>query len=232
MKNALAIATLATTSLFATVVMADNNTYNRVSLQAEASTQIPHDLMYVTLYTEDRNSDAASLAQDITRTLNQAISQSKSAPEVKLSMGNRNSSPVYDDKGKKIIAWRERAELRLESTNFAQLSTLTGTLLQNMNMGSMRFGIAESTRQQHEDQLLEQAIAAFNNRAQLATQSLGGKDYRLVNLNLGSQGGYQPPMYARAVMASSAPMAESAPMVEAGNSELKMIANGVIEIRK
>lgn len=234
MKKPLALVLLVAGTLLAAPVFADEPSYNRVTLQAEASSQIPHDLMHVTLYTEGRDQDAAALALSITRTLNQAISQSKDAPDVKLSMGNRNSSPLYDDKGKKIIAWRERAELRMESTDFAQLSTLTGQLLQQgLSMGSMRFSIAAATRKQHEDQLLEQAIAAFDSRAQLATRSLGGKGYRLVRLDLANQGGYQPPMYSRAVMMSAPAMAdESTPMVEAGNSELKVTASGVIEVRK
>lgn len=233
MKTGLVLAILAAGSLHAASALADDTRYNRVSLQAEASTRIPHDLMHVTLYTEERNTDAASLAQGITRTLNQAISQAKDSPAVKISMGNRNSSPVYDDKGKKIIAWRERAELRLESTEFAQLSTLVGVLLHNMNMGSMRFSIAEATRQQHEELLLEQAIDAFSSRARLATRSLGGKDYKLVSLNLNSQGGYQPPIYSRAVMMSApASSDESTPMVEAGDSELKITASGMIEVNK
>lgn len=234
MKKHFALALMVAGSLQLTTAFADDQNYNRVTLQAEASAQIPHDLMHVTLYTEARDQNAASLAQEVTSTLNQAISQSKDAPNVKLSMGNRNSSPLYDDKGKKIIAWRERAELRLESTDFAQLSTLTGQLLQQgLSMGSMRFSIAATTRKLHEDQLLEQAIAAFDNRAQLATRSLGGKSYRLVQLDLANQGGYQPPMYSRAVMMSAPAMAdESTPTVEAGNSELKVAASGVIEIHK
>lgn len=230
MHNTLAIAALVVGSLTASIAVADTTVYNRVSLQAEAGTQIPHDLMHVTLYVEERSNDAASLAQSITQTLNQAIAESKSAPDVTVSMGNRNSSPVYDDKGKKIITWRERAELRLESTHFAQLSTLTGSLLQNMNMGSMRFSIAESTQQSHENQLMEQAIGAFKERAQVAVRALGGKDYKLVNLNLSSQGGYQPPMYSRAVM-MSAPAADAVtPEIEGGSSQLKLVANGEIEI--
>ena len=230
MKQTLTIAALALSPLAVGTVTADT-LYDRVTLQAEASTQITHDLMHVTLYVEERSNDAASLAQSITQTLNQAIAESKSAPDVRVSMGSRNSSPVYDDKGKKIIAWRERAELRLESTHFAQLSTLTGTLLQNMNMGSMRFSVAENTRQSHENQLMEQAIGAFKERAQVAVRALGGKDYKLVSLNLSNQGGYQPPMYSRAVMLSAAAEADTAtPTIEAGSSQLKLVADGAIEV--
>ena len=224
-------ALLITACLFAAnSALAADTSYNRVSLRAEAALEVSHDLMHVTLYTEERNADPAVLAQTITRTLNNALAQSKQATDVKLSMGSRHSSPVHDDKGKKIIAWQERAELRLESTNFAQLSSLTGQLLQSMNMGSMRFSVADSTRLQHENQLMEQAINAFKQRADVATRALGGKGYKLVSLSLNSQGGYQPPMYSRAVM-MSAPMADAAtPEVEGGSSTLKWVADGQIEI--
>ncbi len=216
--------------LAANSALAADTLYNRVSLRAEAALEVTHDLMHVTLYTEDRNADPVALAQAITRTLNSAIAQGKKATAVKLSMGSRHSSPVHDDKGKKIIAWHERAELRLESTDFAQLSSLTGNLLQSMSMGSMRFSVADSTRLQHENQLMEQAISAFRQRADVASRALGGKGYKVINLSLNSHGGYQPPMYSRAVM-MSAPMAESVtPDIEGGSSQLRLVADGQIEV--
>ena len=230
MKRTLAV--LGFSLCLTTPVFAGQTTYNRISLQAEASTQVPHDLMHVTLFTEQRNQDTARLAEDVTLLLNQAIQTSKQAPAVKVSMGNRSSSPVYDEKGTAIIAWRERAELRLESTDFAQLSELTGQLLGSLSMGSMRFSVDNATRLQHENELLEQAIAAFNARAQLVTQSLNAHSYKLVNLNLNSQGGYPPPLYARSVMMSPK-MADEAvsPQIEAGDTLLKMTADGVIEVQ-
>lgn len=207
--------------------------YNQVSLRAEASTEVAHDLMQVVLYTEAQDSDAARLAEQITTTLNQAIAHSKTAGKVKISLGSRHSQPIQKDKSHEIIAWRERAELRLESSDFAQLSELTGQLLQQLNIASMRFAIAGSTRIEQENQLMSQAIAAFEQRAQLASHALGGKGYKLVSLNLNSQGSYAPPMYRQAVMMSApAEKAYVAPEIEAGSSELKMTADGVIEIIK
>lgn len=230
LPNTLSRALLLTSLCLSPALQAAELNYHLVSLRAEAVNEIPQDLMHVTLYTEDRHANAATLAQNITQTLNQAITQTKAVPEIKVSMGNRHSSPVYDDKGKKIIAWNERAELRLESTDFTQLSQLTGTLLNNMNMASMRFSLGKASRQQHENQLLEQAIASFRERALLTSKALGGKDYRLVSLSLNSQGGYQPPMYSRMAMAAPAPMGDSSPMVEAGTTELKVSAEGQIEV--
>lgn len=229
MQKIIAPALILCGSLLAPGAYADGD-YNRISLRAEAGLEVTHDLMHVTLYTEERSSDPAALAHAITQTLNNAIAQGKQVAAVKLSMGSRHSSPVYDDKNNQIIAWRERAELRLESTDFAQLSSLTGNLLQSMIMGSMRFSVADSTRLQHENQLMEQAIHAFKQRADVATRALGGTGYKVVNLHLNSQGGYQPPMYSRAML-MKAPAAEPMPPeVEGGSSQLKLIAEGQIEI--
>lgn len=216
-------------ALFSNTALA-KDTYNRISLRAEASTEIPHDMMQVTLYTEAQNSNAAELARKVTQTLNQAIEKSKQVKNVQISLGSRYSQPIRDGKSQKITAWRERAELRLESTDFASLSELTGELLQSLGMANMQFSVARDTRLQHENQLMQQAIQAFQERANIITQSLGGKSYKLVSLNLSSQGNYSPPIYRQALMKAEA--ISDSPMVEAGQSELTMVADGIIEIKR
>jgi len=108
---------------------------------------------------------------------------------------------------------------------------LTGELLEDLKMGGMDFAIAPPTRKASEDTLLKDAVAAFKNRAQLVTDALGGKGYKLVNLNLNTSGYPQP--YQRApVMMMKAARAESAPTpeVEAGTSQVSVNADGVIEV--
>ncbi|SFL07453.1 Predicted secreted protein, partial [Pseudomonas sp. NFACC52] len=161
---------------------ADELHYNQISLRAEASQEVARDLMIVTLYTEEQNTDPAKLAAAISTTVNKAIGQAKEVKDITLRQGSRNSYPIYDNKGGKITGWRERAELRLESADFAALSKLTGELLGDMKMGGMDFAIATATRQSSEDALLKDAVNAFKARAQLATEALGGKGYKIVNL--------------------------------------------------
>src|SRR3979490_812744 len=100
--------------------------YNQISLRAEASQEVARDLMTVTLYTEAQNKDPSTLSTQITTTLNKALGQAREVKAVTLRQGNRNSYPIYDSKQQTITGWRERAELRLESENFAALSKLTG----------------------------------------------------------------------------------------------------------
>lgn len=220
------------TSLMSAATLADDARYNQVSLRAEVSQEIAHDMMHVTLYSEDQNSDPAALAAGITRTLNAALAEARNAKGVTVAMGSRNSYPVYDDKGQAITAWRERAEVRLESADFAALSTLTGRLLDDLKMGGMDFNIAPQTRKTREDALLKDAVAAFKARAQLATDALGGSGYKLVSLSL-SSGGFQPPMPMRMSAMKGASRMEDAvtPDIEAGTSQVSVNADGVIEVQ-
>lgn len=227
------IVLLMTGLITSTAVLANELTYNQVSLRAEASQEVAHDQMQVTLYSEAQDTDPARLADKITKTLNSALEKSRQHANINIKLGNRSSYPVHDSKGQKITAWRERAEIRLESTDFSELSALTGELLQTLKMANMQFTIAPKTRLSSEDKLLKEAISAFQARAKLVSDAFGGKGYKVVNLNLNSNGFTQPPMYARSAKMYSAAMADEAvvaPEVEAGSSQVSIIADGVIEI--
>lgn len=222
---------LAATALASLPALADEPRYNQISLRAEVNQEVQRDLMLVTLYTEAQNSDPARLAAQITETLNKALGQARQAKDVKIRQGNRNSYPIYEEKGQKITGWRERAELRLESADFAVLSKLTGELLGDLKMGGMDFSISPPARKASEDALLKEAVSAFKARAQLVTEALGGSGYKLVNLNLNTSGYPQPYMRAPAMMMkSSREDAAPTPDIEAGTSQVNVAADGVIEV--
>jgi predicted secreted protein len=224
------VVSLALAALSSTAVLADDAHYNQIALRAEVSQEVAHDLMQVTLYSEAQNKDPAKLAAGITSTINTALQQARQSTGVTISLGSRNSYPVYDD-NQRISAWRERAELRLESADFAALSKLTGELLQQLKMGSMSFSVAGPTQKKTEDALLQDAINAFKARAQLATSALGGTSYKLVSLSING-GGFQRPQPMRMQMDSMS-LAKSAPTpeIEAGSSQVSVNADGVIEVQ-
>ena len=146
--------------------IADEQHYNQVSLRAEVSSEVAHDRMHVTLYSEAQNQDPAQLAAETTRTLNEALRHARKSEGVIVSQGSRSSYPVYEEKGQQITGWRERAELRLESGDFAKLSSLTAELMQTLKMSGMHFSVSDPIRKQNEDALLKDAVAAFRARAQ------------------------------------------------------------------
>ena len=224
--------TLGALALASTPALADDVHYNQVSVRAEVSQEVQRDLMTVTLYTEAQNTDPAKLAAGVTETLNKVLGEARQVKDINIRQGSRNSYPIYDDKGQKITGWRERAELRLESADFAALSKLTGDLLgSDMKMAGMDFSISNPARKASEDALLKDAVTAFRARAKLVTDALGGTGYKLVNMNLNTSGFPQP--YLRApVMMMKAASADAAPTpdVEAGTSQVSVAADGVIEV--
>lgn len=221
------IALLACLAAAGTQALADEPRYNQVSLRAEVSREVPHDRMQVTLYSESQHSDPARLAEGTTQTLNQAMQRARLAKGVTTRQGNRSSYPVYDDKGQKIVGWRERAELHLESADFAMLAGLVAELLQTLKMADMQFSVSETLGRQTEDALLKEAVAAFRARAKLATEALGGREYRLVSLSLDG-GGFQPLHSPR--MKTAMFDAAAVPEIEAGSRPISLTASGVIEV--
>jgi len=208
--------------------------YNLISLNAQAQREVVHDLMRVTLYTESQDSDPARLADVTTRVLNAATVKARAIAGVTVQTGARASHPVYTKDNQRITAWRERAELSVTSADFAALAALTSDLMGEMKIASRHFMISKASRKSHEDSLIQEAIAAFRARAQLAAQAFGGKDYRLVNLDLNGTG--FRPLATRQRVASSAyaSMSTSATTyqeIEAGSSTVSITASGVIEIQ-
>ena len=231
LRPTVALLALGAAALSSVSAMAEDVHYNQISVRAEVDQEVARDLMNVTLYSEAQNTDPAKLAAEITETLNKALAQARQVNGVTIRQGNRSSYPVYDDKGQKITDWRERAELRLESADFAALSKLTGEMLGDMKMGGMDFSIAKPTRKTSEDALLKSAVTAFRARAQLLTEALGGTGYKVINLNFNTSGYPQP--YLRApVMMMKAERSDAAPTpdVEAGTSQVTVTADGVIEV--
>ncbi len=223
---------LALASVASLPALANEPRYNQVSLHAEVSQEVAHDRMYVTLYSESQDKDPARLASSTTAALNKALEQARQAKEVKVSLGSRNSYPVYTDEGSKIDAWRERAELHLESSDFASLAQLSAKLLGELKMAEMNFAVAEDTRKSSENALIKKAIEAFKARAELTTAAMGGKGYKLVKLSLNG-GNLQPvyPMRAMAMDTGFNSKSGSTLQIEAGTRYIQLSANGTIEVQ-
>jgi len=209
---------------------------NQVSLSAEASREIEHDLMRVTLYSQVEGEHPAQLAKITTERLNAAIGKAREVKAVNLQSGNRSTSPVYSRNGEKILKWRESAELHLESQDMTALATLISELLSDeLTMGRRSFSVSREKRVANEDSLTQEAIAAFRARAQLATEALGYTHWRLIQMNLDGRSIGARPLVARAQSMDMLEMASAdsgftSQQIEAGRSTLSVRVDGVIEV--
>jgi predicted secreted protein len=199
--------------------------YNVVEFQAEAVREVPNDLLNATLYVELNDVNAAALANAINSRINDALRFAKAYKGVTVRSGDNRTFPVYA-KNNVLQGWRGRGEIRVESRDFEAASALIGKLQANMQLSGITFSVSPETRRATEDQLTIEAIAAFKARADVMTKALAGRGYKLVHLSM--SGGYQPPQPRFAARAASAEV--TAPDLEGGVSQIRVVANGSIEI--
>jgi predicted secreted protein len=211
--------------------------YNVVELQAGADREVANDLMSAVLYTEHNDPNAQTVANAVNRALAEGLRIAKEYPAVKARSGNNQTTPVYSGGGVSSTAtrapqlqgWRGRAEIRLESRDFAAAAALIGKLQAGgLQLGGISFGVAPETRKKAEDELIGEAIAAFKSRAELVKGAMGGKGYKIqrISLNTGYSGPPVPRMMAMAKAADFAP-----PPVEGGTSTVNVQVNGAVEVQ-
>ncbi len=203
--------------------------YNLIDFSVQARREVGNDLMQATLFAESVGSNPGELAAIVNKRLAAAVGKAKAVQTVKVESGNYNSWANYQ-KGKQD-GWRTRAELRLESRDFAALAELIGRLQAgDMQLGGMQFVISPSLRSQVEAELTKEAVAAFQARADLVRQSLSAQTSRIVTLRLDAQAPQPPrPMFRARAMAAMEEAA--APPAEAGTGEIVIIASGTVQVQ-
>lgn len=203
--------------------------YNQVNLDADAIKTIQNDLGFASLYVELSDADPARLAERVNSTLSGALKQAKAVNGVRVETGGQQSYPIYNNKNR-LDGWRARAELRLESRDFAALSTLVGRLQATMQLDSLNFSVSPQAKRTASDELIAEALAAFKGRSELVAKSLGAKSYKVVSINI-SQGGGRPVPVFKAMRAevAAAPAMMDAPL-EAGQSQMQVTVSGTIQV--
>ncbi|MCU0868033.1 MAG: SIMPL domain-containing protein [Burkholderiales bacterium] len=227
------IALLATCAGAANVAHADGHmhaapTVGAVNLTASAHREIDNDTMRVTLFAEDEDVAASKLADRVNRAVNDAVRIAKAEPKVKVTTGGYQTFPVYEKS--RIVRWRARAELQLESREFRVLSELTGRLQSTLKLGGIGFSVSPEARHAIEDELTREAIADFKRRAQLVAESFDAKAWTMREVSVSADGGYVPmprPMLAMRSKAMESDAVE-APQVEAGTSRIGVTVGGSV----
>jgi len=202
--------------------------YNAVTLQADAQREVQNDLLDATLFVAVNDSTPAGVANAVNKSVNDALRLAKDYRGVRVRSGNNQTYPVYS-RGNQLQGWRGRGEIRTESKDFEAASSLIGKLQSTMQLGGIQFTVSPESRRAVENELIAEAIAAFKARAEIVKSALGGRGYKLQNLNVVSGRNVPQPRFAMARAAEAAPTV-APPNLEAGISVVTVTANGTIEI--
>ena len=205
--------------------------YDRYSLQVSAESEIENDLMTAHLTVEDEDRNSAELADRINQEMLWALLQIERYPSITSSTQNYSTYPKYEHN--RIVGWRSSQTLMLKGKDFDEIKAAIGVLQERLTVRSMRFKPTPETRQEAEDKLIADALAAFRKRSVLIQSSMQATDYRVIHMSVDTNG-YSRPVYRAETMAMDARGAAKSvtqPAVDAGTSRIQIVVHGEIQLQ-
>lgn len=205
---------------------------NVVSLSATGETDVPQDLLILSLRTTREGSSAASVQNELKTAMDKALSLAK-AQEMKGLMDVRTGQfslyPRYGKEGK-IAGWQGTAELLLEGKDFALVSSTAGKL-DTLSMSSASFSLSREARQRLEKEVEALAIERFRTRANDVAKGFGFASYALREVSVSSTDDGGMPVHPRMMAMEAKGMSDASIPVAAGNSTVRVTVSGSIQLR-
>ena len=220
------VALLLSSNLYAHEPVKD---YNQISLEATASAEVDNDTMIVSLYAQEEGSKAASLSDKVNKKINWALQQVKQHAGIKVETESYSTSPVY--KKSQIIAWRVKQSIKLESTNMSLMSEVLGQLQQQLKLAGITFDVSRGKREQETQQLIDQALSAYDKRASQIANKLKHDGYKIVTMHVSTTTSPIQSRYRNSAMMMAESSSVVAPKMAAGDRTLSVRVNGTIELR-
>lgn len=215
--------TLGCTAPEAVATEPSNEPGHRVRFQVTSGRDVANDWVTAVVGITAEANDSAGVANEVNTTMAWALEKVRAESRVESKSGGYNTYPIHE-KGR-LRRWRAHQNLIIESADVDAMTKLVGVLQERLQLQSFQFSVARATREKVEAELVREALAAFQARAELVVSGLGKGGYEIDDLNIDTGGGGHPRprmMHARAEMA----MAE--PAVEAGDSRITVTARGAI----
>lgn len=226
------LTSLALAACFATSAQAGT----KFNLQASADRAVDNDTMTVILSTENTANDSQFLYNLTNKALSDVTAKVKPHAEVKLKPVSRRMLPVYSDKSgqdQKLVAWRERADLQLESKSFPELYTLVEQVLKeqksSLQVSSITFSLSDEATQAVGDELYATALKNINHKAEVVGKGLGKPEVEADELSFNgpfASGGAPVVMFRAKAAAMSAPGG-----MDSGESKVRVDLNGTFTAR-
>jgi predicted secreted protein len=204
---------------------------NRVSFSVESTREVANDRVTASVSATAEDSDPARLADRINTDVAWGLGVAKGRPGVEVKSGGYRTWPVEDPRRSELRRWRGSQELWIEGSDAAQIAALLGELQARLQVQGVSFGVSPERRRAVEEELVDEALAAFRARAERVRKKLGASGYELVQVNVDAGGQPPGPMPMERGMLMAADAAVSPPALEGGTSTLAVHVHGSIELR-
>ncbi|MFC5430285.1 SIMPL domain-containing protein [Paraburkholderia denitrificans] len=202
-----------------------------LSLSAQASAEVPQDVVTITLFYEQEASDPASLTATLNQRTDAAMQKARGVPGVSARSGQFSIFPSTDRDGR-ISAWRGRTEVVLESHDFTAASKLAGDIASIMQVGNVQFSLSPEAQRAAEKKLSGEAISSFRDQATAAARAFGYSSYTIREVNVGHMGVMPRPVMMMNARAMAADAKVAPPMsLEGGTSTVTVNVSGSVQMR-
>ena len=196
-----------------------------ITLSAAATASVANDRMHAWLRAEADNVDPVRAAADVNARMAKALARAKAVAGVEVATSGYSSYQVTEKN--QPMRWRVAQTLTLQGADFVAMAALVSRLQSDdqLLLSGMNFTVGPDTRRKAEDALTQQAIKAWQARAQNAARGFGYDAWRTGKVTI-QTGDYAPPRPM--FRAAAAPMAAGAPpvSVEGGDTEVTVTVMG------
>jgi predicted secreted protein len=195
-----------------------------LTVSATTTTNVANDRMHAWLRAEAESADAAQAGSDVNARMAAALTRAKGVRGVDAATSAYSTYPVESKDG--APRWRVSQTLTLQSSDFLALSALVSRLQADdgLLVSGMSFSVSPQTQRTTENELIGEAIRAWQERAQVAAQGFGGGMWRPGHVAIQTnEGGRPQPMMRVQALAAAAPV-----NVEGGRSEVTVTVSGEV----
>ena len=194
-----------------------------VNVSASSTATVTNDRLQAWLRTEAENVSPATAAAQVNTASAKALADAKAFPGIKVATMGYSTQQI-SEKGKPT-RWRVSQTITLDASDFTAAATLLSKL-QDENgllLSAMSFSITDKTRRDAEDSVTQQAIKAWQVRAEQAAKGLGFAAWHVGHVSVQTSGGQPFPVMRAQPMA----MAAAAPVaVEGGTTDVTVTVSG------
>jgi predicted secreted protein len=196
-----------------------------VTLTASATASVANDRMYAWLRAEADNADPARAAAEVNAKMAKALARAKGTSGVEVTTSGYSSYQVTEKN--QPTRWRVTQSLSLDGADFAMMAALVSKLQADelLLLSGMNFAVSPDARRKAEDALTQQAIKAWQARAQNAARGFGSDAWRAGKVTI-QTGDYMRPQPMMRMAAAGGAAGAPPVNVEGGNTDVTVTVIG------
>lgn len=199
-------------------------------ISATVSAEVQQDQVQIILSAQVQDDSATSVNQRLNDLIDKAKSRIGAPSGLRVSTGNIQTYPRYDDNGK-INGWQGRADLVLRSNDVSLAASTADKVTDLLVLSGVNFSLSDQARRAEQSRLMDSVAHAFREKATTTARVFGYSNFQIKRLNVSDSGEVSMPRpYMMAAV--SADRSEKAGLSLAPDVQtVSVTVSGLIELR-